>query len=560
MILDIAEASAHTAVMGPELDPGALVERLREDLGHRRIAEGIANLARIQPLPGNISECPGGGVLVGLIAQWIDAGFDCPGLLRSLLDRFPKQDRSRLRVADFLHLRMAEAVLAMDGEDFPMAMESLAAVKSFENQISDPELLAIANFWLGRCCRRMGRYAEALQYTERAEALALACGYPQMAAIMQVTRSWLAFQRGKLQEAGALLRQAEAALNATGDYLNRGNIQSAYGRIARRQGKYDRALDHFQRAIAEYRTGGGGHTQLARTLLNLAFVERLIALEAQRNLDSAAKSRRGTAANAPDDAREQRARIEAIRQSAWSHLEEAHGIYSQAQSHRGVAGVHVNRGFLCLDSGDLERAASEAAEAYAHGADRSDAIVIARARTLQAIVENTALEEQLGDCLQHRDAAEAFARDAVAHAGKTENRRLLARAYVWLGLTLTAPPADLEAARHNCEQAMSLLQPEGLERQYSWDDLELLKHRVLSARPVESVLRAWSAGIVENTTFQQMTEEFARIVIPKVWEREGRKISKVAEKLSISPKKVRRILHSARAGERNRAAREEHVE
>ena len=40
----------------------------------------------------------------------------------------------------------------------------------------------------------------------------------------------------------------------------------------------------------------------------------------------------------------------------------------------------------------------------------------------------------------------------------------------------------------------------------------------MRARPVEPVLRAWSAGLVENTSFQQMTEEFARIVIPKVWE------------------------------------------
>jgi hypothetical protein len=39
-------------------------------------------------------------------------------------------------------------------------------------------------------------------------------------------------------------------------------------------------------------------------------------------------------------------------------------------------------------------------------------------------------------------------------------------------------------------------------------------------------------------------------VIPKVWEREGRKVSRVAEKLSISPKKVRRILHSAGVSER----------
>ena len=48
--------------------------------------------------------------------------------------------------------------------------------------------------------------------------------------------------------------------------------------------------------------------------------------------------------------------------------------------------------------------------------------------------------------------------------------------------------------------------------------------------------------------FQQVAEEFAELVIPKVWEREGRKVSRVATRLSISPKKVRRILD--RAGRR----------
>lgn len=552
MILDIAGATAHTAGMGPELAPSALIERLRDDLGHRRIAEGIATLRGAEPLLQTISAGPGWGVVVGLLAQWIDAGFDRTPLLRCLVARFPRDDRSQLSVMDYLHLRMAEAKLSMADEDFTAAVQCLSALQSFENQVADRELLAIANFWLGRCYRRMGRYGEALQYTGRAEALAVACGYPEMAAIVQVTRSWLAFQRGKFQEANTLLRQAEAALNPTGDYLNRGNIQSAYGRIARRQGNYDRALEAFERAIAEYRTGGGGHLQLARTLLNLAFVERLIALDAQRNLDRAAQSRRAATPGPPESVREERTRIETIRLSAWDHLDEAYAIYSRAQSHRGVAGVHVNRGYLCLDAGDLERAASEATEAFSHGAARADAIVMARARTLQCIVENTAMEEQLGDCVRHRESAEAFARDAVMFAGKTENRRLLARAYVWQGLTFTVPPADLEAARRCCEQAMALLQPEGLERQYSWDDLELLRARVLRAQPVESVLRAWSAGIVENTTFQQMTEEFARIVIPKIWEREGRKISKVAERLSISPKKVRRILHSAGVSERHR--------
>jgi DNA-binding NtrC family response regulator len=92
---------------------------------------------------------------------------------------------------------------------------------------------------------------------------------------------------------------------------------------------------------------------------------------------------------------------------------------------------------------------------------------------------------------------------------------------------------------------MALLQPDATERQYVWDDLETLKSKVLHARPLDPILRAWSAGVVEDKSFSQLTEEFARMVIPKVWEREGRKISRVAEKLSISPKKVRRILHSA---------------
>jgi DNA-binding NtrC family response regulator len=89
---------------------------------------------------------------------------------------------------------------------------------------------------------------------------------------------------------------------------------------------------------------------------------------------------------------------------------------------------------------------------------------------------------------------------------------------------------------------VALVAPESTEK--VWDDLEKLKAIALRARPVDPTLRAWSTGVVGDRSFQQITEEFARMVIPRVWEREGRKVSRVAEKLSISPKKVRRILHS----------------
>ena len=52
--------------------------------------------------------------------------------------------------------------------------------------------------------------------------------------------------------------------------------------------------------------------------------------------------------------------------------------------------------------------------------------------------------------------------------------------------------------------------------------------------------------MVGNKTFQQVQEEFAEIVIPKVWlrVREGQNISRGVERLSISPKKIRRILRN----------------
>ena len=59
---------------------------------------------------------------------------------------------------------------------------------------------------------------------------------------------------------------------------------------------------------------------------------------------------------------------------------------------------------------------------------------------------------------------------------------------------------------------------------------------------IDPRLRAWSQGVTDGKTFQGLTEEFAEIVIPRVWEQEDRKITRVAKGLKVSPKKMRRIL------------------
>jgi hypothetical protein len=147
--------------------------------------------------------------------------------------------------------------------------------------------------------------------------------------------------------------------------------------------------------------------------------------------------------------------------------------------------------------------------------------------------------------------AQDCAHEAIELAKHTQNRRLLAHAHVWQGLTYCNRFFDdPDSARRSYDQAITL--SKGDHADSSWNDLQALKTRVLRGGSVDPTLRAWSQGSVGDKTFQQISEEFAELVIPKVWEREGRKVSRVAARLSVSPKKVRRILN--RVGRRKPGA------
>jgi tetratricopeptide (TPR) repeat protein len=525
----------------------ALLAKLREDLAFRRIESGFAllrkNAALVEALdPGQ----PHAGALLGFIAQWVDNGYAPASgsgldLLRGLVARFPASVRGAMPLQDYAHLRMAMGLVAATDEGPAAAIAHFQYVLSVADDLGDREPLAIASFWIGRYHRMEGRYDDALLYTERGRDMALALGFAPMAAIMRLLESWLRFQKGRHAEARRILQDVQPVLESTGDAISVGNVHSAYGRIARREGRHERALEHFAASLREYQKRDPGHRNMARSLTNMAFVKRLIAIALAAKMDREAARRRRQSKQGRQDRKQsarEKERFEMLRSEAFEHLEAAEKIFTDA---RGLGNVHVNRGYLYLDTGQLDLAEREGAVAHDIGLEKKDYIMLARGRIMQSMVAVAQADEGIVDSqtAQFSEQAEIYAREAVEHARRTQNRRLLARAHVWHGLVL-AGAHDLDAARECAEKAEALLRSE--TSLHGWDDLHDLKKRVMRAGSVDPLLREWSQGVVNGKSFRRVSDEFAAIVIPRVWEREGRKVSRVASKLKISPKKVRRIL------------------
>jgi len=524
--------------------------QLKEDLVCRRVGRGMARLEEHRrTLTSFDPEKKNAALFAGYLAQWADVGFQRPSLVREVVSHFSQAMRARLPLHDYLHLRMAEGMVAMAAESKEEALHHLNFVLSLEGETDDKELLAIANFWKGRCLRMQGEYDQALAFAEKGREFALELGHQPMAAVMRVLESWLYFQKGDAKQAVDILQEAEAVVSKTDDYLTLGNIHSAYGRIARRQGRYQHAIDSFAEAIAQYKKRDPQHRNVARSLNNMAYVKRLIALQLRRKIDAEAARRRKAAARgrSSDGAgrAQYRGRFEQLRREALAELGEAAAIYQQYDNHHGLGSVNLNYAYLHLDNGDLDHAEDTAKTAFHLGEEKRDHILMARARLVQCMVENARVEEGIGESTEpgkHARLAQDFVHEALELAKHTQNRRLLAHAHIWQGLThCNRFFDDPEAARICYDQATHL--SKGDHADSAWEDLQSLKAKVLRAGNVNSTLRAWSQGSVGDKTFQQISEEFAEIVIPKVWEREGRKVSRVATRLSVSPKKVRRILN-----------------
>ena len=479
----------------------------------------------------NNPDAPG---LLCYIAQWVDAGWRDIDVVQDGLGGFPKGRRVRLRLLDYAYVLMAEGMIWVAEENVERALANFNLVLSLRAEILDPLVLALAHFWSSRCNRKSGEYDNALNHAAEGYRYAVEAGMEPMAAAMRVAESWLLFQKGRLKDALKLLGEADAVLRETDDFITRGNIQSSYGRMYRREGRYDLALRHFSQAIEVYGKRDPLHRNLARSLANMGYVERLIALQLRKRIDADAAQRKRSE---PDVRRD----YESMRAQALAHLDRAGEIYRIHSNHRGAGTVCVNRGHLHLDSGDLQKADEEARQAYKLGEEKNDYILMARARLLECMVENTKLEEEIEDPAWVAHLALEAAREAVELARRTENRRLLSRALIWHGLTIcSTSPGSMDAARDLSEQAGALLKNE--VQDHIWEDLQILKTKVVRGGNLDATLQAWSQGVVGDRSFQQLTEDFADLVIPKIWEHESRKVARVAKRLSISPKKVRRVL------------------
>jgi len=529
--------------------------QLRDDLACRRVEHGMTLLERHRHLLTHFDPSRrNAGILASYLAQWVDIGFRPTAPIRDIVRAFSATLRACLTLKEYLHLRVAEGMVAMSGELTGEAIRHFDFVLGLAEEAGDKTLLFIAWFWRGRCLRMQGEYDQALESAVKGRDIASKLGYQPTAAVIRVLESWLYFQKGDAKQATSILQESEAVLRQTDDYLTLGNIHSSYGRIAGRQGRYQHAIDSFTTAISLYKKRDPEHRNLARSLNNMAHVKRLVALQLRRQIDAqAARLRKAAVHGLSDDNTAKtsyRRRFDQLQREALSELAEASAIYQRYENHHGLGSVKVNYAYLHLDTGDLDRAEAAAETAFRLGEEKRDHILMARARMLRCMIANARVEEGIGESTEpggHARLAQEYANEAVELAKHTQNRRLLAHTYIWQGLTHCNRVFDDPEVAHRCyEQAISLSKDGHAEN--AWEDLKTLKAKVLRSASVNPRLRAWSEGSVGDKTFQQVSEEFAQIVIAKVWEREGRRVSRVAARLSVSPKKIRRIL--TRAGRR----------
>src|ERR1700739_3056611 len=109
--------------------------QLKQDLVCRRVARGMVRLEDHRHLLTSFDpEQKNAGLFAGYLAQWVDVGFQRVGLVKDIVVRSSKPVRVRLPLHDYLHLRMAEGMIAMSAESKDEAIRHLDFVLGFDQE------------------------------------------------------------------------------------------------------------------------------------------------------------------------------------------------------------------------------------------------------------------------------------------------------------------------------------------------------------------------------------------------------------------------------------------
>lgn len=513
-----------------------LLSLLQQHLIERDIRAGFALLEQAFVSGCRLSpQDPDAFSLLLCLAQWIDLGYGNLELLERQLTYFQQLDLLKLSVLQFTQWKLSTAFHLLACRDLTGATEAVETALRIAGPAMPPSERFIAHFWACRTLRQAGEFERALAEVRSAKESALQLGASKLVAVTKIHESWLLFHQGERHTAFQLLDEAEQVLRPTEHRLSLGNIEAARGRFVRSTGDYQGALRHFEKAISIYREHNPEHLNLGRALVNAAYVKRLIALDLRPRL-------RGEPASSVTNAQALR-----VAQEAMELLETASSIYARHQHASGSGSVLVNLGHLQLESGDIEAAAEQGRAAFHLGESKGDVLIMARARILQAYAHLAWSEEEMDrepGTAHPAHLAGGFAEEAITLAERTENRRLLAGAYITRGLVaIDEHYGDRETARIHAAKASQLLG--GDDHDHLARELGALKLKIMRSAALNDTLRQWADGETGGKTFQQIEEEFAEIVIPRVWLKLGQNASLVAQQLSISPKKVRRILRNA---------------
>jgi hypothetical protein len=459
--------------------------------------------------------------------------------VKEAVARFRQIPRKELTLSGFVLLNIADGLVRFHQEEYREAAALFHQAQKDADRSEDAELMTVTRYYLSRAWSKLKSYDRSLNYVRDAIRRDLAAKNHARVAAMELVEGWLLFLKGEIPHSQATLDRARARLGSCTDaWIDLGNILSFQGRLYREAGpdSYVKALDCFVEAIDAYGKHDPGHRNVARARINSAFVYRLMA----RDLGDLPGK---------EDREQRAAEVERLQKKAFDEIDDARTIYRFAKNrHLGaLSRLYSIVALLYFDKAQFDKSAAAAEEAYAYASERGDNVGMANARIIQS---KLALDGDLKGYVDVHSAL-SFAREAVEYASQTENRRVIARAYLRNGEAILAlPKRDTFKAQQCLNEARKYLVSQDrdyLSSIFSRLEKEIEKVSEQRQRPdslvsyltVERVRQKIAADCSLAEISEAHEEKLIRFVYSEIC---GGNITKTASQLKTGARKVRRAI------------------